>query len=127
MNKILLVFFGGGAGSLARYLVGMLALRTLGPGWPYGTFAVNVIGGFVMGFLTATLAFRGGDHQERWRLLIAVGVLGGFTTFSSFSLETAAMIERKDYGEAFGYVTVSVILSISALFVGLAAARRLFA
>jgi CrcB protein len=127
MNKILLVFLGGGAGSLARYLVGMLALRTLGPGWPWGTFAVNVIGGFVMGFLASTLAFRGGDDQERWRVLIGVGLLGGFTTFSSFSLETALMIERKEYADAFGYVAVSVILSISALFVGLAAARRLFA
>jgi fluoride exporter len=127
MNKLLLVFLGGGAGSVARYLVGTLALRGLGPGWPYGTFAANVLGGFVMGALAGTLAFRGGADQERWRVLIGVGVLGGFTTFSSFSLESALMIERKEYGEAFGYVAVSVILSISALFVGLAAARRLFA
>ncbi len=127
MNKLLLVFLGGGVGSVARYLSGMAALRTLGPGWPYGTFAVNVIGGFVMGCLVGVLAHKGGADQERWRVLIGVGVLGGFTTFSSFSLETALMIQRKDYGPAAGYVAGSVILSVSALFLGLLAARRVFA
>lgn len=127
MNKLLLVFLGGGAGSVARYLVGMLTLRTLGPGWPYGTFTVNVIGGFVMGCLVGVLAYRGGGDQERWRILIAVGVLGGFTTFSSFSLETARMIETKAYGTAAGYVLASVILAIGAVFLGLLAARRVFA
>ena len=127
MNKLLLVFVGGGVGSVARYLVGIMALRTFGPNWPYGTFAVNVIGGFVMGCLVGVLAYRGGGDQERWRILIAVGVLGGFTTFSSFSLETALMIERKDYGTAGGYVAASLILAIGALFLGLLAARRVFA
>ena len=127
MNKLLLVFIGGGVGSMARYLVGMLTLRTLGPGWPYGTFSVNVIGGFVMGLLAGILAFKGGADQERWRVLIGVGVLGGFTTFSSFSLETALMFERKEYAGAFGYVAGSVLLAVGALFVGLAAARRVFA
>jgi CrcB protein len=127
MNKLLLVFLGGGAGSVARYLVGTLTLRTLGPGWPYGTFAVNVIGGFVMGCLVGVLAYRGGADQERWRILIAVGVLGGFTTFSSFSLEMARMIETKAYGTAAGYVLASVILAIAAVFLGLLAARRIFA
>ena len=127
MTKLLLVFLGGGAGSVARYLVGMLTLRTLGPGWPYGTFAVNVIGGCVMGCLVGVLTYRGGADQERWRILIAVGVLGGFTTFSAFSLETALMIERKDYGTAAGYVLASVIAAVGALFLGLLAARRVFA
>jgi CrcB protein len=127
MIKILLVFAGGGLGSVARYLVGMLTLRTLGPGLPYNTFAVNVIGGFIMGCLTGFLAFRGGADQERLRVLIGVGVLGGFTTFSSFSLEAALMIERKQYGVAAGYVAGSVALSIGALFLGLLAARRVFA
>src|SRR3569833_2553815 len=89
MNKLLLVFFGGGVGSLARYLVGTATLRTLGPAWPYGTFTVNVLGGFVMGLLAGILAFRGGADQERWRVLIGVGMLVGFTSFSSFSLEVA--------------------------------------
>ena len=127
MNNLVLVFLGGGLGSVARYLAGLLTLRTLGSGWPYGTFAVNVIGGLAMGWLTGLLAYRAGADQERWRVLIAVGVLGGFTTFSSFSLETALMIERKDYGAAAGYVLASVILAIGAVFLGLLAARRVFA
>ena len=127
MNKLLLVFLGGGVGSLARYLTGMAALRALGPGWPYGTLAVNVAGGFCMGCLAGVLALKGGVDQERWRVLIGVGVLGGFTTFSAFSLETALMIERKDYGTAAGYIAASVILAIGALFLGLLAARRIFA
>ena len=127
MNKLLLVFFGGGVGSLARYLVGTATLRTLGPAWPYGTFTVNVLGGFVMGLLAGILAFRGGADQERWRVLIGVGMLGGFTTFSSFSLEVALMIERKDYWDAFGYIAGSLIFAIGALFLGLFAARRVFA
>src|SRR3569833_2903715 len=112
MNKLLLVFFGGGVGSLARYLVGTATLRTLGPAWPYGAFTVNVLGGFVMGLLAGILAFRGGADQERWRVLIGVGMLGGFTTFSSFSLEVALMIERKDYWDAFGYIAGSLIFAI---------------
>jgi CrcB protein len=127
MNKLLLIFAGGGLGSVARYLVGVLTFKLLGPGPPYGTLAVNVIGGFVMGGLVGFLAHRGGADQERWRLLIAVGVLGGFTTFSSFSLETARMIETKQYGMAASYAIGSVALSIGALFVGLLAARRVFA
>ena len=127
MNKLLLIFAGGGLGSVARYLVGTLTFKLLGPGLPYGTLAVNVIGGFVMGGLVGFLAHRGGADQERWRLLIAVGVLGGFTTFSSVSLETARMIETKQYGMAASYAVGSVVLSIGALFVGLLAARRVFA
>ena len=129
MNKLLLVFAGGGLGSVARYLVGMLTLRTLGPNTtlPYNTLAVNVIGGFIMGCLAGYLALRGGADQERWRALIGVGILGGFTTFSAFSLETALMIERKQYGLAAGYVTTSVALAIGALFLGLLAVRRIFA
>jgi len=127
MIKLLLVFIGGGLGSMARYMVGIMALRTFGPNWPYGTFSVNVIGGFVMGCLVGFLAHRDLADAERWRILIGVGILGGFTTFSSFSLDAAAMIERKDYGLAAGYVLLSVILSITALFAGLLAARRIFA
>lgn len=127
MNKLLLVFAGGGLGSVARYLVGMATFKIFGPGLPYGTFSVNVIGGFIMGCLAGVLALKGGADQERWRVLIGVGVLGGFTTFSSFSLETALMIERKQYGVAAGYIAASVILAIGALFLGLLAARRIFA
>jgi CrcB protein len=127
MVKLLFVFIGGGVGSLARYLIGVGAMKSLGSGWPYGTFTVNLVGGFVMGWLVGWLALKGGADQERWRVLLGVGVLGGFTTFSSFSLETALMIERRQYGHAAGYVAASVILAIGALFLGLLAARRVFA
>jgi CrcB protein len=127
MEKFLLVFIGGGLGSMARYGLGVGAFRALGSGWPYGTFAANVLGGLAMGLLTGWLALRGAADQERWRVLLAVGVLGGFTTFSSFSLETALMIERRAYGQAATYVAASVTLAIGALFLGLLAARRIFA
>jgi CrcB protein len=127
MSNLLYVFVGGGAGALARYWVGTQTLRAFGSGWPYGTLTVNVVGGFVMGVLAATLALRGGADQERWRLLIGVGALGGFTTFSAFSLETALMIEKRLYLSAGLYITLSVALSVAALFAGLLTARRLFA
>jgi CrcB protein len=127
MDKLLLVFVGGGFGSIARYLLNVNATKALGAGWPYGTFAANVFGGIAMGFLAGWLAHRGGADQERWRVLIGVGILGGFTTFSTFSLETALMIERRDYGQAAGYMLASVICAIGGLFLGLLAARRIFA
>jgi CrcB protein len=127
MIKLLMVFFGVGVGSLARYLVGVGAMRTFGPAWPYGTFTVNLVGGLCMGLLVGVLAHRGGADQDRWRVLLGVGVLGGFTTFSSFSLETALMIERRAYGQAASYATASVLLSVAALFAGMLLARRLFA
>ncbi len=128
MEKLLFVALGGAAGSMGRYLTGAAALKLLGPkvGWT-GTFAVNVVGGALMGLLVGFLAQRGDSDQERLRLLLAVGVLGGFTTFSSFSLDAALMIQRKDYLLAAGYVLASVTLSILALFAGLMAARKLFA
>ena len=127
MIKFLYVFAGGGLGAVARYLVGTQTLRAFGPGWPYGTFTVNVVGGLCMGVLAGFLAHRGGVDQERWRVLLGVGVLGGFTTFSAFSLETALMIERRDYAEAFGYSLASVVLAVGALFAGLFLSRKVFA
>jgi CrcB protein len=127
MLKLLLVAGGGAAGAVARYLLGGWTLRTFGPGWPYGTFAANVIGGLLMGTLVGWLAHRGGADQERLRLLLAVGLLGGFTTFSSFSLESVRMLETRAYGEAGLYILLSVAFSIGALFSGLLLARRVFA
>lgn len=127
MQTLLLVAGGGATGAVLRYLVGVQAVRALGHGWPYGTLAVNVLGGFMMGVLVGVLAFRGGADQEKWRLLLGVGVLGGFTTFSAFSLEVALMIERRAWAEAVGYGLVSVVLSVAALFVGLFLMRRVLA
>lgn len=122
MSNLLMVALGGGFGAAARYLVG----RSFGAAW-LGTLTVNVVGGLLMGLLAGWLVGRGGEDQERWRLLLGVGVLGGFTTFSAFSLETAQMLERRAYGEAFAYTAASVVLSVAALFAGLIIARRVFA
>ena len=127
MEKLLLVAAGGGAGAVLRYLVGIAVTRTLGHGLPYGTFAVNVIGGRAMGLLVGLLALKGGEGQERLRLLLGVGLLGGFTTFSAYSLELALMLRRGTYGQAALYAGLSVVVSVAALFAGMALARRLAA
>ncbi len=126
MDKLLLVAVGGAAGALARYGLGVQTLRMWGSAWPYGTFLANISGGLLMGLLVGFLSHRGGVDQERLRVLLGVGVLGGFTTFSAFSLETALMIERRTYGQAFGYALASVVLSVTALFFGLLQARKAF-
>ena len=123
MDKVLLVFVGGGVGAVARYGLGA-ALTRPGATWPWGTFTANVVGGILMGVLAGWLAQNGGD---RWRLLLGVGVLGGFTTFSAYSLETALMIERRAYAEAAAYSLGSLVLSVVALIAGLMIARRVFA
>jgi len=115
---------GGAFGAGARHLTGRAALAWFGPGYPWGTLAVNLIGGLLMGALAGTLA-RLGQGGEQWRLLIGVGVLGGFTTFSAFSLDVMNMLERGDWGLALGYVLVSVIGSVGALALGLGVARAL--
>lgn len=124
MDKLFLVALGGGIGATARYLVGVASLNRFGAGWPSGTLLVNVSGGLLMGILVGWLAHRGGADQERVRLFLGVGLLGGFTTFSAFSLEAVLMIERRAYGEALIYALVSVGLSITALFLGLMLMRR---
>ena len=127
MTRFLLVAAGGAIGSVARYGVGMAAQR-LAPAsaWPWGTLVVNVAGGLMMGLLAGWL-HRGAADQADLRALIGVGLLGGFTTFSAFSLETALMIERREIGAAALYVGLSVLLAIGALFIGLMLARRVFA
>jgi CrcB protein len=127
MDKLFLVAAGGAAGAVLRYLAGGQTLRLFGPGSPYGTFLVNVLGGLAMGALVTFLALRGGADQERWRLLLGVGALGGFTTFSAFSLEMALMIERREWPQAFAYSTLSVVVSVAALFAGMLLVRRVLA
>ena len=122
MYSLFLVMAGGAVGSGARYLTGRAMLSLFGPDFPWGTLTVNLIGGFLMGALVGTLA-RATGSGEQWRLLLAVGVLGGFTTFSAFSLDTMAMIERGEIGTAGAYVLASVIGSCAALFAGLTLTR----
>lgn len=128
MTRLLLVALGGAIGASARYGLGLAAVR-LAPNaaWPWGTFLANVVGGLLMGLLAGWLALKGGAEQETFRLFAAVGVLGGFTTFSAFSLETVLMIERRQWALAGGYVLLSAVLAVAALFAGLAIARKLFA
>lgn len=124
MKAALLVLLGGGIGSVFRYLFGLGAAKLFGSGFPWGTLSVNLIGGFFMGVF-AELLMRKFDGSEMLRLFVATGILGGFTTFSTFSLDTIFLWERVSAALAFIYVTVSVIGSISALFVGLWLARSL--
>lgn len=127
MTRLLIVAAGGALGAVARYGVGVWTQRLFPAAqWPWATLTVNVVGGLLMGLLAGWLAFRGGAHSESLRLFAAVGVLGGFTTFSAFSLEAALMIERRQLAMAGGYVAASVVLSIAALFIGLMVARRAF-
>ncbi len=122
MNAILLVASGGAIGSVARYLVGLLMTRILGAAFPWGTLTVNVVGGLLMGLFIELLARRF-DGSNELRLFVAVGIMGGFTTFSSFSLDVALLWERGEVFSALIYVLLSVILSIGALFLGLWLAR----
>ena len=122
MFQLLLVMLGGAVGAGARHLTGRATLSAFGPGFPYGTLTVNLMGGFAMGLLVGSLA-RMSVPGENWRLLLGVGVLGGFTTFSAFSLDVVNMIQRGDLGVALFYILLSVLGSIAALFAGLALVR----
>jgi CrcB protein len=118
MNQILLVALGGAVGSVTRYGVGIAAARWLGLAFPWGTLAVNVVGGLAMGLLAA----RVGPGGENMRLLLGVGLLGGFTTFSAFSLETVRLMEHQP-GLAALYAAASLILSVGACWLGLSLGR----
>lgn len=123
MQALVLVFVGGGLGAAARHLVNLGAARILGIAFPWGTLAVNVVGGLAMGLLTAWLAARYEGTDQHLRLFLATGILGGFTTFSAFSLDAVALWERGAHGAAAAYVLASVTLSIAALVGGLALGR----
>jgi CrcB protein len=120
----LLVFFGGGLGATLRHLVNVTCARFIGTAFPYGTFIINISGSTVMGLIAGYLAFRG-EASQAWRLFLMTGILGGYTTFSAFSLDTAILYERGEIGLAALYVVGSVVLSIAGLFGGLALVRHL--
>jgi fluoride exporter len=124
MPSLLLVMIGGALGSGGRFLVGRATLSWFGPAYPWGTLAVNLLGGLAMGVLAGALA-RGGQGSEPLRLLLAVGVLGGFTTFSAFSLDAVTLVQQGQAGAAALYVALSVAGSMVALAGGLAVARGL--
>jgi len=120
----LIVFLGGGLGAALRHGVNLAAARFAGTGFPYGTLFINVAGSLAMGLLVEYFALKAGLPQ-RWRLFLTTGILGGFTTFSAFSLEAALLYERGQIAGAAIYVVASVVLAIGALFAGLAIVRML--
>lgn len=121
MNIILAIAVGGALGAVSRFGVQALMLRLFGAGFPVGTLAVNVVGSLLMGFLAHWFISRGVSPE--WRNLVLVGFLGALTTFSTFSLDAVALYERGEMGLAALYVIASVVLSIGALFAGLAISR----
>jgi CrcB protein len=123
MPNLLLVLIGGAFGAGLRYEVGRFSLHAFGPGFPWGTLSVNLAGGLAMGLLAGTLVRTGAN--EPLRLLLAVGVLGGFTTFSAFSLETFNMVQRGDIATAGLYVLGSVVGSVLLLFAGVLMTRAI--
>ncbi|CAM5468088.1 fluoride efflux transporter CrcB [Sphingobium scionense] len=128
MTNIFLVMGGGAVGSLLRYQLGRFAgLMAPGAAWPWGTFAANLIGGFAMGLLAGWLARGSAVSGEPMRLLLGVGLMGGFTTFSSFSLETMLMIERGQIGLALAYALFSLVGAVAALALGLTVMRSVAA
>lgn len=120
LKNLIQVAIGGALGSTLRYLVGLGAVRLFGTGFPVGTLVVNVAGSFVMGLLYGVLSGRGAMHLAP---LLLAGVLGGFTTFSAFSLDTVTLWERGQVTTAVLYVLVSVLVSLAALWAGLVLAR----
>ncbi|MGF9564067.1 fluoride efflux transporter CrcB [Neorhizobium sp. JUb45] len=125
MNSMLLVAVGGAVGSVFRYLVGLWAVRLFGPAFPWGTLAINVAGSFAIGLFLEMILRRFGGSAEM-RLLLMTGLCGGFTTFSSFSLDFVGLVERGAMPMALVYVAASVILSIGATFLGLFIGRMAF-
>lgn len=125
MNSYLLVMAGGAVGSGLRFGLSRAVPWAAG-GWPWATSAANVLGSLLMGILAFWL-IRKGAEGEHIRLLIGVGLLGGFTTFSAFSLEIAQMIDRGQMANAFGYAIASVLLALTAIFAGMAMAKTVWA
>ncbi|MGC2813510.1 MAG: fluoride efflux transporter CrcB [Bradyrhizobium sp.] len=119
-----LVFFGGGVGASLRHFINIACARCIGTAFPYGTFIINITGSTVMGLIAGYLAFKG-EASQPWRLFLMTGILGGYTTFSAFSLDTALLYERGQIGLALFYVLGSVVFSIAGLFAGLALVRHL--
>lgn len=119
-STLISVALGGAIGASGRYLTNVAVARTVGLGFPYGTVIANVVGSFLMGVVVVVLARKGGNHLAPF---LMTGVLGGFTTFSAFSLDTLTLVERGALGQAGLYVGLSVGLSLGAIVLGVLAAR----
>ena len=118
----LIVFLGAGIGGTVRHGFNVFIPRWMGSGFPYHTLVINVLGSLVMGLLAGYFALKG-EASQPWRLFLMTGILGGFTTFSAFSLDASVLYERGDLMSAAIYVLGSVVVSIAALFVGLYVVR----
>ncbi len=123
-TPLLQVAIGGALGASGRYLTNVTLTRAFGAGFPWGTIAVNIVGSFIMGVLVIVLAKKGANAYAP---LLLTGMLGGFTTFSAFSLDALTLFERGQFGSAAGYVAGSVILSLGAVILGVFAARMVLA
>jgi len=131
MLLYLIVFIGAGIGGALRHGVNTLGLRLAGPDYPYATITINIAGSLAMGLIAGYFAFRGGtgvigSMSQHWKLFLTTGVLGGFTTFSAFSLDFATLWERGAMGGAAAYLVVSVAGSLAAIFAALAVAKSVW-
>jgi CrcB protein len=115
----LIVFVGAGIGGALRHGVNVWAVRALGLGFPFATVVVNVLGSFVMGLFVSFFAYQTGLVPQHARLFLTTGILGGFTTFSTFTLDASLLVERHNYWMAAVYVIGSVVAGLAALFAGL--------
>src|SRR5262245_46041900 len=122
----LIVFLGGGLGAALRHGVNLASARWLGTAFPIATMFENVSGSLAMGLIAGYFAFRGGGLSSHWQLFLTTGILGGYTTFSAFSLDAVLLYERGALGPAALYVVGSVVLSLAGLLAGLALARHVF-
>jgi len=120
----LIVFIGGGLGAALRHGVNVGTARLFGTGFPYGTLTVNVVGCLAMGLIAGYFALKG-DASQHWRLFLTTGILGGFTTFSAFSLDVALLYERGEVTLAAVYILASVLVSLAGVFAGLALIRSM--
>jgi CrcB protein len=126
MQVLLVIFVGAGLGGLLRHFTNQMCQRWFGTDLPWGVFIINVSGSFLMGVATGVLAFKAtAAWPHSLRLFMTTGVLGGYTTFSAFSLDAVVLIERGDFMEAGLFIAGSVVLSIASLLLGLGLVRSL--